>query len=95
MGSTIESRAHSPQRRGPEVTRGGPSSAGPPLQKAEQDKVRLASSDAAAVVGFLRKTSGKPAVIWDGSPIHRGREISRIRYSKLGREAPAGITHIL
>ena len=62
-------------------------------------QVRLASSDAAAVVGFLRvllrKISGKLAVIWDGSPIHRGHEISRIRYSKLGREAPAKITHIL
>jgi len=44
---------------------------------------------------ILRKISGKLAVIWDSSPIHRGHEISRIRYSKLGREAPAKITHIL
>ena len=43
-------------------------------------QVRAASSDAAAVVGFLRvllrKISGKMVVIWDGSPIHRGHEIT-------------------
>jgi hypothetical protein len=44
---------------------------------------------------ILRKISGKLAVIWDGSPIHRGHEISRIRYSKLGREASAENTRIL
>lgn len=42
-------------------------------------QVRPASYDAAAVVGFLRvllrKLSGKIIVIWDGSPIHRGKEI--------------------
>lgn len=42
-------------------------------------QVRPASYDAAAVVGFLRvllrKLSGKIIVIWDGSPIHRGKDI--------------------
>lgn len=40
-------------------------------------QVRAASYDAAGVVGFLRvllrKISGQIVVIWDGSPIHRGR----------------------
>jgi hypothetical protein len=43
-------------------------------------QVRPASYDTAAVVGFLRvllrKLSGKLVVIWDGSPIHRGHEIT-------------------
>ena len=42
-------------------------------------QVRPVSSESAAVVGFLRvllrKGSGKIVVIWDGSPIHRGKEI--------------------
>src|SRR5712691_11184903 len=42
-------------------------------------QVRVASYDAAGVVGFLRvlmrKISGKIVVIWDGAPIHRGQEI--------------------
>jgi len=45
-------------------------------------QVRAASSDTAAVVGFLRvllrKLSGKIVVIWDGSPIHRGHEIKAL-----------------
>ncbi|SRR6266516_121895 len=42
-------------------------------------QVRPTSYDAAAVVGFLRvllrKIRGKILVIWDGSPIHRSKEI--------------------
>ena len=42
-------------------------------------QVRQQSYDAAAVVGFLRvllrKLAGKIVVIWDGSPIHRAKEI--------------------
>ncbi len=42
-------------------------------------QVRPNSSDAAAVVGFLRvllrKITGPILLIWDGSPIHRGQEI--------------------
>jgi transposase len=42
-------------------------------------QVRPASYDSRAVIGFLRvllrKIPGKILLIWDGSPIHRSREI--------------------
>jgi transposase len=42
-------------------------------------QVRKTSYDAKAVIGFLRvllrKISGKILIIWDGSPIHRNKEI--------------------
>lgn len=42
-------------------------------------QVREQSYDSAAVVGFLRvllrKMAGKLLVIWDGSPIHRGKAV--------------------
>ncbi len=42
-------------------------------------QIRKASYDAAAVIGFLRvllrKISGPILLIWDGSPIHRAKEI--------------------
>jgi transposase len=42
-------------------------------------QVRSVSSNAAAVVGFLRvllrKIKGSILLIWDGSPLHRGHEI--------------------
>jgi transposase len=42
-------------------------------------QVRKASYDAHAVIGFLRvllrKIKGKILIIWDGSPIHRNKEI--------------------
>jgi len=42
-------------------------------------QVRKTSYDSQAVIGFLRvllrKISGKLLIIWDGSPIHRSKEI--------------------
>ena len=42
-------------------------------------QVRKKSYDSQAVIGFLRvllrKVSGKLLIIWDGSPIHRSREV--------------------
>jgi len=42
-------------------------------------KVRPSSSNAQAVIGFLkillRKIKGKILIVWDGSPIHRNKEI--------------------
>src|SRR5207245_2360257 len=64
-------------------------------------QVRLVSSDAAAVVGFLRvllrKIRGRLLLIWDGSPIHRGHEMkdllkrgaaSRLHLEQLPGSAP-------
>jgi transposase len=52
-------------------------------------QVRKTSSDAVAVVGFLkvllRKISGKILIIWDGSPIHRNQEIKAFLKTKMGK----------
>ncbi|HEX4204620.1 MAG TPA: hypothetical protein VHZ51_10585 [Ktedonobacteraceae bacterium] len=49
-------------------------------------QIRKASYDATAVVGFLRvllrKISGPILLIWDGSPIHRAKEIKSYRFSE-------------
>jgi transposase len=45
-------------------------------------QVRKASYDSQAVIGFLRvllrKISGPILLIWDGSPIHRSKEIKAV-----------------
>ncbi len=59
-------------------------------------QVRPASSDAAAVVGFLRvlmrKISGKLVVIWDGAPIHRGHEIKDASLARSRQTLASGTT---
>jgi len=52
-------------------------------------QVRKDSYNAEAVVGFLkvllRKMSGKILIIWDGSPIHRNKEIKAFLKTKMGK----------
>jgi Winged helix-turn helix len=55
-------------------------------------KCVLPPNDAAAVVGFLRKISGKIVVIWDGSPIHRGHEIKDFRQQRSHQTPASGTT---
>ena len=59
-------------------------------------QVRPASSDAEAVVGFLRvllrKISGKIVLIWDGSPIHRAHEIKDASQAGSGQTLASGAT---
>jgi hypothetical protein len=57
-------------------------------------QVRRASSDAAAVVAFLRvllrKIRAKILLIWDGSPIHRAQEIKDASLARSRETAAVG-----